>query len=117
MGLIVCPSRELARQTHEVVLGYIQSLKQGGFPELRALLAMGGIDMREQVYAHSAEPLLYEEDDHTPLLLVSACVPSYKQWLWMMEWLCSAATTMHVLLDAIHMTSAICHACGFADIQ
>ena len=49
MGLIVCPSRELARQTHEVVMGYIASLKKDGFPELRALLAMGGIDMREQV--------------------------------------------------------------------
>ena len=49
VGLIVCPSRELARQTHEVVMGYIDSLKKDGFPELRALLAMGGIDMREQV--------------------------------------------------------------------
>ena len=49
VGLIVCPSRELARQTHEVVMGYIDSLKKDGLPELRALLAMGGIDMREQV--------------------------------------------------------------------
>ena len=49
MGLIVCPSRELARQTHEVVMGYIDSLKKDGYPQLRALLAMGGIDMREQV--------------------------------------------------------------------
>lgn len=49
VGLIVCPSRELARQTHEVVMGYIDSLKKDGNPELRALLAMGGIDMREQV--------------------------------------------------------------------
>ena len=30
-------------------MGYIDSLKKDGFPELRALLAMGGIDMREQV--------------------------------------------------------------------
>ena len=58
VGLIVCPSRELARQTHEVIMGYIQSLKQDGFPELRALLAMGGIDMREQVCAHCAGSLL-----------------------------------------------------------
>ena len=49
MGLIVCPSRELARQTQEVIMCYIESLKKDGFPELRALLAMGGIDMREQV--------------------------------------------------------------------
>lgn len=51
MGLIVCPSRELARQTHEVIMGYIAALQQDGYPELRALLAMGGIDMREQVWA------------------------------------------------------------------
>ena len=30
-------------------MGYIDSLKKDGNPELRALLAMGGIDMREQV--------------------------------------------------------------------
>ena len=30
-------------------MGYIDSLKKDGLPELRALLAMGGIDMREQV--------------------------------------------------------------------
>ena len=30
-------------------MGYIESLKKDGYPELRALLAMGGIDMREQV--------------------------------------------------------------------
>ncbi len=57
MGLIVCPSRELARQTHEVVTGYINSLKKDGYPQLRALLAMGGIDMREQVRLCDENPL------------------------------------------------------------
>ena len=78
VGLIVCPSRELARQTHEVIMGYIQSLKQDGDPELRALLAMGGIDMREQVCAHPAGPLLCEEDDgHT--LSLGVCMHAFHQ--------------------------------------
>ena len=49
MGLIVCPSRELARQTHEVIQGYTTAMKEDGLPELRSLLVMGGIDMRTQV--------------------------------------------------------------------
>ncbi len=49
MGLIVCPSRELARQTQEVITGYLDALRGGGAPELRSLLVMGGIDMRQQV--------------------------------------------------------------------
>lgn len=49
MGLIVCPSRELARQTFEVINGYIGALKEDGHPELRSLLVMGGIDMKMQV--------------------------------------------------------------------
>ncbi len=49
MGLIVCPSRELARQTQEVITGYLEALRAEGAPELRSLLVMGGIDMRQQV--------------------------------------------------------------------
>ena len=48
MGLIVCPSRELARQTQEVIVGYLEALRGDGAPELRSLLVMGGIDMRQQ---------------------------------------------------------------------
>ncbi|BDA40614.1 DEAD-box ATP-dependent RNA helicase 35 [Coccomyxa sp. Obi] len=51
VGLIVCPSRELARQTHEVITGYITAMKEDGLPELRSLLVMGGIDMRTQTDA------------------------------------------------------------------
>ncbi|KAL7752155.1 DEAD-box ATP-dependent RNA helicase 35 [Sorochytrium milnesiophthora] len=47
-GMIVCPSRELARQTYDVVKGMSEALVAGGYPELRALLCIGGIDMREQ---------------------------------------------------------------------
>lgn len=30
VGLIVCPSRELARQTYDIVLEYAQALREGG---------------------------------------------------------------------------------------
>jgi hypothetical protein len=47
-GLIICPSRELASQTHEIIVNYTTVLAQGGFPELRTMLCIGGIDMRQQ---------------------------------------------------------------------
>ncbi|KAL5833665.1 hypothetical protein ACOSQ3_017339 [Xanthoceras sorbifolium] len=40
--LIIGPSRELARQTYEVV-------EQAGYPELRRLLCVAGVDMRSQL--------------------------------------------------------------------
>ncbi|KAL5764863.1 hypothetical protein ACOSQ2_017457 [Xanthoceras sorbifolium] len=40
--LIICPSKELARQTYEVV-------EQAGYPELRPLLCVAGVDMRSQL--------------------------------------------------------------------
>lgn len=48
IGLVLCPSRELAVQTYEVVLGIIQALKDGGFPEIRPLLCIGGEDSKKQ---------------------------------------------------------------------
>ena len=48
LGLVMCPSRELARQTYEVICLYTDALKSASFPEIRTLLCMGGIDMREQ---------------------------------------------------------------------
>jgi len=51
LGLCINPSRELARQTHDVVLEHTEALSAGGYPPLRCLLAMGGIDMREQAEA------------------------------------------------------------------
>ena len=53
LGLCINPSRELARQTHDVILEHTDALRNGGYPELRCLLAMGGIDMREQQAATS----------------------------------------------------------------
>lgn len=49
VGLIICPSRELARQTYEGCLAICAALSEGGeYPELRTLLAIGGINMGEQ---------------------------------------------------------------------
>ncbi|KAL3753262.1 hypothetical protein ACJRO7_000628 [Eucalyptus globulus] len=48
-GLVVCPSRELARQTYEVVEQFLVPLREAGYLELRALLCIGGVDMRSQV--------------------------------------------------------------------
>ena len=50
-GLIVCPSRELARQTYDVLQGFADSLAGAGLPRLRNMLCIGGIDMREQAEA------------------------------------------------------------------
>ncbi|KXN66013.1 P-loop containing nucleoside triphosphate hydrolase protein [Conidiobolus coronatus NRRL 28638] len=47
-GLILCPSRELARQTYEGLCAMSDSLAQDGYPELRTLLCIGGISMSEQ---------------------------------------------------------------------
>ncbi|XP_021755753.1 DEAD-box ATP-dependent RNA helicase 35-like [Chenopodium quinoa] len=48
-GLVVCPSRELARQTYEVVEQFLIPLKKAGWPELRPLLCIGGVDMKSQL--------------------------------------------------------------------
>ncbi|KAG9439047.1 hypothetical protein H6P81_019212 [Aristolochia fimbriata] len=48
-GLVICPSRELARQTYEVVEQFLVPLKEYGYPELRPLLCIGGVDMRSQL--------------------------------------------------------------------
>ncbi|KAE9598132.1 hypothetical protein Lal_00003923 [Lupinus albus] len=48
-GLIICPSRELARQTYEVIEDFLIPLKEAGYPELRPLLCIGGVDMRSQL--------------------------------------------------------------------
>jgi hypothetical protein len=42
IGLVVCPSRELARQTLEVVQGLLEALREDGYPEMRSLLCIGG---------------------------------------------------------------------------
>ncbi|KAI7998836.1 DEAD-box ATP-dependent RNA helicase 35A [Camellia lanceoleosa] len=48
-GLIICPSRELARQTYEVVEQFLIPMREYCFPELRPLLCIGGVDMWSQL--------------------------------------------------------------------
>lgn len=49
IGVILCPSRELASQTYENVLQWTEALSNSGnYPRLNTLLCMGGISMGEQ---------------------------------------------------------------------
>ncbi|CAN6247185.1 unnamed protein product [Urochloa humidicola] len=48
-GMIICPSRELAKQTYDVIEQFLVPLKEAGYPEIRPLLCIGGIDMRTQL--------------------------------------------------------------------
>lgn len=49
VGVILCPSRELANQTYENVVSWCSALaKDGRYPQLNTLLCMGGIAMNEQ---------------------------------------------------------------------
>lgn len=48
LGMIVCPSRELARQTYENIKAMAEALAHDGFPEIGVLLCIGGISMAEQ---------------------------------------------------------------------
>ena len=49
-GLVVCPSRELARQTHQVLTYYAKHLEAGGLPALRIVLCMGGISAKDMMH-------------------------------------------------------------------
>ncbi|KAH7820882.1 putative DEAD-box ATP-dependent RNA helicase [Monocercomonoides exilis] len=48
-ALVLCPSRELARQTFEFAEEFTSTLVEEGYPELRCVLCIGQIDMREQL--------------------------------------------------------------------
>jgi len=49
VGIILCPSRELATQTYDNVVTWCASLaKDGKYPQLNALLCIGGISMNDQ---------------------------------------------------------------------
>ncbi|KAL1529301.1 hypothetical protein AB1Y20_000255 [Prymnesium parvum] len=49
IGLILCPSRELARQTYDVANHFASHISASGTADLRAMLCIGGLDMREQL--------------------------------------------------------------------
>ncbi|CAG9790556.1 unnamed protein product [Diatraea saccharalis] len=46
-GLIICPSRELAKQTHDIIQHFVKHLKLAGCPEIRSCLAIGGVAVSE----------------------------------------------------------------------
>lgn len=49
VGIILCPSRELANQTFENIGAWCGALAQSGkYPQLNCLLCIGGISMSEQ---------------------------------------------------------------------
>ncbi|KAH8833496.1 P-loop containing nucleoside triphosphate hydrolase protein [Flagelloscypha sp. PMI_526] len=54
VGVILCPSRELATQTYENVLGWCDALaRDPKYPQLNTLLCIGGISMNEQSHVLS----------------------------------------------------------------
>ncbi|KDN49390.1 hypothetical protein RSAG8_02092, partial [Rhizoctonia solani AG-8 WAC10335] len=59
VGIILCPSRELANQTYENVLEWTNALATASepgerpYPRVRTLLCMGGINMSEQSHVMS----------------------------------------------------------------
>ncbi|XP_008554237.1 ATP-dependent RNA helicase abstrakt [Microplitis demolitor] len=48
-GLIICPSRELAKQTYDIIQYYTNSLKSENCPEIRSCLAIGGVPVSESL--------------------------------------------------------------------
>ncbi|KAJ1976325.1 hypothetical protein H4R35_002748 [Dimargaris xerosporica] len=53
IAMIVCPSRELAKQTCEGLQAMNDCLARDGYPLLRSLLCIGGINMRDQFHTLS----------------------------------------------------------------
>ena len=49
IGVIMSPSRELAKQTAEVIAHYTNVMYNRGLPELRTMCAIGGEDSRQQL--------------------------------------------------------------------
>lgn len=47
-GLVVCPSRELAKQTSDVIAHLASVLESDGYPALRLCLSIGGTSVKEQ---------------------------------------------------------------------
>ncbi|KAI8898007.1 putative dead box ATP-dependent RNA helicase [Globomyces pollinis-pini] len=49
IALIICPSRELARQIFEVAIGIRDNVARSGYPDLNIVLCMGGVSMQDQI--------------------------------------------------------------------
>ncbi|KAL1137704.1 hypothetical protein AAG570_009400, partial [Ranatra chinensis] len=48
-GLIICPSRELAKQTYDIIQHYTGAMQKHGSPQIRPVLAIGGIPVSESL--------------------------------------------------------------------
>lgn len=48
-GLVICPSRELAKQTHEILRYFCHCLFIEGYTEIRCCLCIGGTAVKEQL--------------------------------------------------------------------
>lgn len=48
-AVVMCPSRELARQTYEAVKDMASCLRDAGEPDLTVVLVMGGVNMNEMM--------------------------------------------------------------------
>ena len=56
IGVILAPSRELARQTYDVLCGFADAISSTGkYPQLRMQLLIGGEDKRVQMEAHDSK--------------------------------------------------------------
>ncbi|KAL8106365.1 DEAD-box ATP-dependent RNA helicase 35-like [Apium graveolens] len=50
LGLVVCPSRELAKQIYDVVEEIVECMREyDDYPVIRSMLCIGGVDMRSQL--------------------------------------------------------------------
>ncbi|XP_002160326.1 probable ATP-dependent RNA helicase DDX41 isoform X1 [Hydra vulgaris] len=47
-GLLIAPSRELAKQTYDIILEFSESLRMDGAPTLKILLCIGGTSVKDQ---------------------------------------------------------------------
>ncbi|KAI6646706.1 ATP-dependent RNA helicase DDX41-like [Oopsacas minuta] len=48
-GLIICPSRELANQTAEVLKYYTKTAHEAGLPKIKTVLCIGGFSLKSQL--------------------------------------------------------------------
>uniref|UniRef100_A0A1B0CS55 RNA helicase n=1 Tax=Lutzomyia longipalpis TaxID=7200 RepID=A0A1B0CS55_LUTLO len=48
-GLIICPSRELAKQTHDIIQYFCNHLMTSGMPQIRTCIAIGGTPVSEAI--------------------------------------------------------------------
>ncbi|KAK7009593.1 ATP-dependent RNA helicase DDX41 [Biomphalaria glabrata] len=48
-GLIICPSRELAKQTYDIIKQLGDCMATNGYPTLRPVLCIGGMPVKEQM--------------------------------------------------------------------